>query len=94
MQIESKIRSERASAADMASLVTWPVMAARTIPLPGRRARLRLEAMVWDGFDEIARREGRPVTDLCNELDATRPSNVSLATAVRTFVLDYFRAAN
>ncbi|MBY6265462.1 aryl-sulfate sulfotransferase [Azospirillum sp. 412522] len=68
-------------------------MASRTIPLPNRRARLRLEEAVWNGLDDIARKERRPVQELCREVDALRPSNTPLTSAIRNYVLDYYRQA-
>ena len=76
---------------DVASSISWPMMAVRTVLLPERRVRLRLEAAVWDGLDAIAAQEMRPVWDLCGDLEAARSANITLASAIRTYVLDYFR---
>jgi len=93
MQLENKIRSESPKVSQVASLVAWPLVVSRTVPVAGRQARLRLETSVWEGLDEVSRREGRPVADLCSELDATRADGTPLATAIRTYVLGYFREA-
>ncbi|RUQ74676.1 hypothetical protein EJ913_05315 [Azospirillum doebereinerae] len=77
---------------DHAPLVAWPLVAARTVPLRDRQTRLRLETAVWEGLDAIAEREGCPVKELCVALDADRPPNVTLSSAIRSYVLDYFRA--
>ncbi|GAA4259009.1 hypothetical protein GCM10022293_60100 [Azospirillum formosense] len=56
---------------------------------------MRLEAAFWDGLEEIAQREGLTVGELCNRLgervEAVDASNLS--SAVRVYVLEYFRAA-
>ncbi|HYH18278.1 MAG TPA: ribbon-helix-helix domain-containing protein [Azospirillum sp.] len=94
MQLEKKIHAEISKVSAATSLVAWPLVTSRTITLSGRSARLRLEASVWDGLDEVARREGRAVTDLCAELDARRATDTPLTTAIRAFVLGYFREAS
>lgn len=94
MQLENKIRPANSRLAELASLIAAPILSERTVVLADGPARLRLEDMVWDGLDEVARREGRPVTDLCGELDATKPGEVELTTAIRTFVLHYYRQAD
>jgi predicted DNA-binding ribbon-helix-helix protein len=93
MQLEKSIRPQRSKVAEVASLSVWPLVATRTIPLAGRNARVRLEAEVWGGLDEIAHREGRAVTDLCRELDARRSAATPLTAEIRNYVLQYFRAA-
>lgn len=94
MQLEKNIRPDNSKVSAVASLISWPVVVSRTIPVAGRRARLRLETAVWDGLEEAARREGRPVADLCAKLDAERAPDMPLTTAIRAYVLGYFREAN
>lgn len=93
MQLENKIHSKASVLGDVMSLISAPFMMERIIPLPAGPARLELETLVWEGLDEAARRQGRPVADLCWELDETRPHEVELGTAIRTFVLGYYRTA-
>ncbi|MBP2310548.1 ribbon-helix-helix domain-containing protein [Azospirillum melinis] len=93
MLIQKKAVHHMAGIIDFNTLMTWPTMASRTIPLPNRRTRLRLEAVVWNGLDDIARKERRPVQELCREVDALRPSNTPLTSAIRNYVLDYYRQA-
>ncbi|WP_449234028.1 ribbon-helix-helix domain-containing protein [Azospirillum doebereinerae] len=69
----------------------WPTVVSRTVSLPDRRAKLRLESAVWSGLDEIARKQLRPVQELCKDVDAHRPPGMPLTSAIRTYVLDYFR---
>ena len=71
----------------------WPVIVSRTIPLADRRAKLRLEAVIWNGLEEIAEHQRRPLRELCDEVNGSRPSGVALTSAIRSYVLDYFRKA-
>ena len=94
MQLENKVRAPVSRFAHLASLITAPMMSERTIVLAGGPTRLSLETTVWEGLDEAARREGRPVADLCGELDSVKPFEMELSTAIRTFVLRYYRDAD
>lgn len=93
MFIQKKAGDHVPGAIDLSALMTWPAVVSRTIPLPDRRARLRLEAVVWSGLDDIARKERRPVQDLCRDVDASRPMNTPLTSAIRNYVLEYYRQA-
>lgn len=93
MQLLKKPIHETSGGPDLGALMSWPMIVSRTVPLPGRRVKLRLEAVVWSGLEEIADKENRLVQDLCKEVDARRPSSTSLTSAIRSFVLDYFRHA-
>ncbi|PWC73685.1 hypothetical protein TSH100_30765 [Azospirillum sp. TSH100] len=76
-------------------------MASRTLKLSGRDVSIRLEPSYWEGLDEICRREDLTVDELCEDVrermeqQARRlpRSGVSLANALRVFVVGYFRQA-
>lgn len=91
MHFQRKSISEAAYGTDLRSLMVWPSVVSRTIPLTDRRAKLRLEMAIWSGLDEIAKKEERPVRDLCQEVDSSRPATMPLTNAIRSYVLDYFR---
>lgn len=93
MHYQKKLLSDAAYSTDLRGLMVWPVVASRTISLMNRRAKLRLEMAIWSGLDEIAKKEERPVHDLCQEVDSSRPATVPLTNAIRSYVLDYFRRA-
>ena len=93
MHLENKIRYDRTVLPNLMSLITEPLLSERTIALAGGPARIALETIVWEGLDEVARREGRPVAELCGELETGLDADVPLATAIRTYVLNYFREA-
>ncbi|WP_211099669.1 ribbon-helix-helix domain-containing protein [Azospirillum agricola] len=78
---------------------------ARNPLVAGRRTSLRLEASVWEALEDIGQREGLSLNALCTQIDrriAERArrhgtgdgeASVSLALAIRTFVLGYYRHA-
>ena len=53
------------------------------------RTSMRLEPELWDALREIGEREGRDVNQLVCEAEATRSGGRT--SAVRAFVLEYFR---
>ncbi|MDW7555827.1 hypothetical protein D9623_16445 [Azospirillum brasilense] len=67
----------------------------RNVYVAGKRTSMRLEAAFWEGLEEIAQRENLTLGELCNRLaervEAVDASNLS--SAVRVYVLEYFRAA-
>lgn len=97
MQLENKIRiptprfSHTVTLLD--ELMDEPLMAERTIALGAGVVRLSLERTVWEGLEDAARSQGRLMADLCGELDAVKPPGMELSTAIRTFVLRYYREA-
>ncbi|QCO17188.1 hypothetical protein D3869_18175 (plasmid) [Azospirillum brasilense] len=67
----------------------------RNVYVAGKRTSMRLEAAFWEGLEDIARRENLTLGELCNHL-AERLESVdatNLSSAVRVYVLEYFRAA-
>ena len=68
-------------------------LVSRNVSVNGRRTSLRLEPEFWESLDEIARREGVDVNAVVARVDAQRAHGGGLTSAVRTFVLCYFRSA-
>ena len=64
----------------------------RNVTVAGRRTSLRLEPAMWDAWEEVARREGSTVHQICALVDARRRES-SLTAAIRVFILGYYRAA-
>ena len=52
---------------------------------------MRLEPEFWDALAEIAHREGVTASKIVKRIQATNP--VALTSAVRTFIISYFRSA-
>ena len=64
----------------------------RNLNITRGRTSMRLEPELWDALAEISRRENRDMHDLIKEIDAGR-SEGTRTSAVRVFLLQYFRAA-
>ncbi len=56
------------------------------------RTSMRLEPELWDALLEICQREGHDMSRLVREIEAAGHSG-GRTSAVRVFVLQYFRAA-
>lgn len=54
------------------------------------RTSMRLEPYVWDALNEIARREGRTPSEICDLISHGKPPGAMLTGAVRMFILSYF----
>lgn len=72
----------------------------RTVKIAGRSHKVRIEPSYWEALEEIVRREGLNIDELCTELkerleaQARRnESRASLANALRVFIVGYFRQA-
>ena len=63
-----------------------------SLTLGGHRTSVSLEDEFWAAFREIAALEGRRLNELAREIDAARPIEVGLATAIRLYVLRHYRA--
>ena len=53
---------------------------------------MRLEPELWDALLEICQREGRDISQLVRQIEATGHAG-GRTSAVRVFVVQYFRAA-
>lgn len=59
--------------------------------IKGHRTSISLEAEFWDALREIARVRGISLGVLVGEIDASRIDDTGLSTAVRLYVLNWFR---
>jgi predicted DNA-binding ribbon-helix-helix protein len=64
----------------------------RNILIDQHRTSMRLEIEMWEALSEIAKREGMSVNQLCSRVGNSRKQS-SLTSAMRVFVLAYFRCA-
>ena len=62
------------------------------IVIGGRRTSVRLEPQMWDALNEIARREGCTIHDVCTKVDANR-QQTTYSASLRVYILAYFRSA-
>ncbi len=63
----------------------------RSLTLKGHRTSVSLEDPFWQAFREIAEAQDRAINDLAAEIDAGRDLDTGLATAIRLYVLAYYR---
>jgi predicted DNA-binding ribbon-helix-helix protein len=64
----------------------------RSIVIAGHKTSVSLEDEFWDALKEIAARRNVTLSDLVASIDASR-SQGNLSSAIRLFVLDYFRSS-
>ncbi|MEM8751517.1 MAG: ribbon-helix-helix domain-containing protein [Pseudomonadota bacterium] len=62
--------------------------AKRSLTLCGHRTSVTLEEPFWKEFQSIANKDGLSVNALASRIDASRPTGVGLASAIRVYVLD------
>ena len=63
----------------------------RSLTLRGHRTSVSLEDEFWHAFRDIARIKGRAINGLAAEIDANRGTETGLASAIRLYVLMYYR---
>jgi predicted DNA-binding ribbon-helix-helix protein len=62
----------------------------RSVALGHHKTSVSLEQDFWDGLKEISRLQGKRVSVLIAEIERTRDRG-NLSSALRLFVLDYYR---
>lgn len=63
----------------------------RSLTLKQHRTSVSLEDEFWRAFREIASEQGRPLNELAADIDATRGLDTGLASAIRLYVLAYYK---
>lgn len=66
----------------------------RSLTLKGHRTSVSLEEPFWQSFREIADSQGKPINQLAAEIDAGRGVDLGLASAIRLYVLDWYKTDN
>jgi predicted DNA-binding ribbon-helix-helix protein len=64
----------------------------RNVLIDRHRTSMRLEPEMWEALTDIARREGISINHLCSRVSLGRKQS-SLTSAMRVFVLAYYRCA-
>jgi predicted DNA-binding ribbon-helix-helix protein len=67
--------------------------AKHSLTLHGHRTSISLEPEFWEAFRQIAADRGVPLNQLAAEIDDARKGDAGLASAIRVFVLEHYRAA-
>lgn len=63
----------------------------RNISLGNKRTSIRLEAQFWDALYEISEAEDMSIDELCTLVDRRRPKTIGFSSALRVYILQYFR---
>lgn len=69
------------------------VLVSRNVIIKGRRTSVRLAHSTWQALLEIGERQNASVHEVCTTIAERKPQNMSTTTAIRIFVLEYFRKA-
>jgi predicted DNA-binding ribbon-helix-helix protein len=69
-------------------------LVSKNVTINGCRTSVRLEPQMWNALDEIARREGIDRHHLFTSIADRVQRHQSLSSAVRTFVMTYFRESS
>lgn len=62
----------------------------RSIVVAGHKTSVSLEEAFWNGMKEISAQRSLTLSELVGEIDGARTQG-NLSSAIRLFVLDYFR---
>lgn len=63
----------------------------RSIMVAGHKTSVSLESAFWSGMKEISAARNMTLSELVGEIDSNRRQG-NLSSAIRLFVLDYFRS--
>lgn len=63
----------------------------RSLTLKGHRTSVSLEDEFWRAFRNIAEEKDQPINALAAEIDVDRDPETGLASAIRVFVLNWYR---
>ena len=64
----------------------------RSIVIDRHKTSISIEDAFWISLKDIARQRGSTLSELVASIDAARGSGTNLSSAIRVFILDYFRA--
>ena len=64
----------------------------RSVSIRGHRTSFSVEQPFFEALREIASMRGQAFAALIAEIDETRPRDTNLSSAIRLYVLEYFRS--
>ncbi|WP_170570138.1 ribbon-helix-helix domain-containing protein [Ruegeria atlantica] len=64
----------------------------RSLTLKGHRTSVSLEDEFWQAFREIAKEKNTPINALAADIDVNRDPEIGLASAIRVFILNWYRS--
>ncbi len=64
----------------------------RSVVIAGHKTSVSLEDAFWAGLKDIARQQSMLLTQIVARIEAERRQGSNLTSAIRLFVLDYYRA--
>ncbi|WP_299280838.1 ribbon-helix-helix domain-containing protein [uncultured Tateyamaria sp.] len=62
-----------------------------SLTLKGHRTSVSLEPEFWTAFRDIAAAQSIPINVLASDIDASREADVGLASAIRVYVLAWYK---
>ena len=68
-------------------------LASRNMTILGKRTSARLEPYIWKELQSVAAREGCTIHELSSFLYLRKQTNTSFSSALRVFLMLYYRAA-
>ncbi|WP_209504003.1 MULTISPECIES: ribbon-helix-helix domain-containing protein [unclassified Ruegeria] len=63
----------------------------RSLTLKGHRTSVSLEDEFWRAFRDIAKEKDQPINALAAQIDVDRDPETGLASAIRVFILNWYR---
>ncbi|MGI9369329.1 MAG: ribbon-helix-helix domain-containing protein [Ruegeria sp.] len=63
----------------------------RSLTLKGHRTSVSLEDEFWQAFRAISQEKDLPINVLAAEIDVSRDPETGLASAIRVFILNWYR---
>ena len=63
----------------------------RSLTLKGHRTSVSLEDEFWQAFRDIARKKDIPINVLAADIDVARDPETGLASAIRVYILNWYR---
>ncbi|MBO9435142.1 ribbon-helix-helix domain-containing protein [Ruegeria sp. R13_0] len=63
----------------------------RSLTLKGHRTSVSLEDEFWRAFRDIAEEKQQPINALAADIDVARDPETGLASAIRVFILNWYR---